>query len=201
MMKQFRIQLKISIILAVISIIVFGLIYPGIMTLVGQLIFPYQANGSIIRLHGKKIGSALIGQSFTQPDYFWSRPSATTPFPYNASNSSGSNLGPINPDLIRHVQLRVEVLKKANPNQKGPIPMDLVTSSASGLDPDISPAAAQYQAARIAHVRHLSISAVQQLIQKYTQGRWLGIFGEPRVNVLELNLALNQLSNTKNFKK
>src|SRR5438105_891789 len=171
--------------------IVTGLAYPAIVTAIAQVAFPYRANGSLVVKGGKTLGSELIGQPFDDPKYFWSRPSATTPFAYNAGSSSGSNLSPTNPDLVKAVQGRVDALRAADPDSKAPVPVDLVTASASGLDPHISPAAALYQVHRVAKVRKLDEAAVQQLVEQHTEGRWLGLLGEPRVNVLELNLALD----------
>ena len=190
---MFREQLKIAILSTVVLMVFAGLGYPFLMTGLSQVLFPWQANGSLIVKDGKPIGSVLIGQPFDDPKYFWSRLSATSPQPYNASNSSGSNFGPINPALIQEVQGRIDALKKADPDNHDPIPVDLVTSSASGLDPHISPAAAAYQVKRIARVRGIPESVLQDLIQKHTDGRFLGLLGEPGVNVLELNLALDQV--------
>ncbi len=168
-----------------------GLLYPLLVTGIAQLIFPHQANGSLIVRNGQVAGSELIGQSFDDPKYFWGRPSATSPYPYNASASSGSNLGPSNPTLIDLIKTRIADLKAADPTNTQPIPVDLVTASGSGLDPNISVAAALYQVPRVARVRGLSEATVIALVDKYTQGRQLGFLGEPRVNVLELNLALD----------
>jgi K+-transporting ATPase ATPase C chain len=161
------------------------------ITGIAQTVFPDQANGSIINREGKPVASLLIGQSFTDPKYFWSRPSATAPMPYNAGSSSGSNLGPTNPDLIKAVQERISALKQADPDNNAPIPVDLVTSSASGLDPHISPAAAEYQIARVARIRGLDVEKVRQLVAQHTESRTFGLLGEPRVNVVELNLDLD----------
>ena len=174
-----------------------GVAYPLVVTGIGQAAFPQQAAGSLILRDGKPVGSALIGQQFDDPKYFWGRPSATGPVPYTAFNgdtltgSSGSNYGPLNPALKDAVQARIDALKAADPQNTEAIPVDLVTASASGLDPDISPAAAKYQVTRVAKTRGLDLAKVQQLVDQYTQGRTLGILGEPRVNVLELNLALD----------
>ncbi len=168
-----------------------GLVYPLIVTGIAQIVFPQQAQGSLIVKDGKAIGSELIGQSFDDPQYFWGRLSATEPFPYNAAASSGSNYGPLNPALLEMVQGRVAALKAADPDNTQPIPVDLVTASGSGLDPHISPAAAEYQVARVARVRRLDVSTVRQLVAQHTEGRDLAVLGEPRVNVLELNLALD----------
>jgi len=153
--------------------------------------FPGQANGSLIEKNGKPVGSALIGQSFTDAKYFWGRPSATSPNPNNAASSSGSNTGPTNPALIDAIKQRIDALHAVDPGNKAPVPVDLITASGSGLDPEISPAAAQYQLARVAQARKLSVSQVQALVDQSTSGRTLGILGEPRVNVLKLNLALD----------
>jgi potassium-transporting ATPase KdpC subunit len=158
-----------------------------------KVIFPSQASGSLIVKNGKPVGSQQIGQSFSEPKYFWGRLSATGPYPYNGSASSGSNIGPLNPALTDTVKGRIDALKVADPGNKLPIPVDLVTASGSGLDPHISPAAAKYQAARVAHARHLDAAVVEKLIAVHTEGRQWGVFGEPRVNVLQLNLALDEM--------
>jgi len=180
---------------ALMAILIFtlltGVIYPLVVTGVAQLVFPRQANGSLIVRNGQTVGSGLIGQQFDDPKYFWGRLSATSPFPYNAVASSGSNLGPTNPALLEAVQARIAVLKAADPTNTQPIPVDLVTASGSGLDPDISVAAALYQVPRVARARGMSETAVRLLVDQYTQGRQFGFLGEPRVNVLELNLALD----------
>jgi K+-transporting ATPase ATPase C chain len=193
MYKGFRMlkQLKIAAIILGILTILTGLLYPAVITGMAQVIFPYQANGSLIIQNGKVVGSALIEQQFDDPKYFWGRLSATSDHPYNAAASSGSNLGPNNPALQKEISDRVAALKAADPGNTQPIPVDLVTSSGSGLDPDISIAAARYQATRIARLRGLSTDQVLALINQHTQGRLLGFIGEPRVNVLELNLALD----------
>ena len=170
-----------------------GLLYPLAVTGIAQLLFPGQANGSLIMKDGKAVGSSLIGQPFDDPKYFWGRPSATSPFPNNAGSSSGSNLGPTNPDLQKQVQGRIEALRAADPGNAAPVPVDLVTTSGSGLDPQISPAAALYQVRRVAKTRSLTEDAVRSLVEQYTVGRQFGILGEPRVNVLQLNLALDQV--------
>ena len=169
-----------------------GVLYPVAVTGIAQLIFPGQANGSLILKGGKPVGSSLIGQAFDDPKYFWGRPSATSPFPNNAGSSGGSNLGPTNPDLQKAVQGRIDALKAADPGNTAPIPVDLVTASGSGLDPHISPAAALYQVQRVAKVRGLSEEKVRVLVTQYTRGRQFGFLGEPGVNVLTLNLALDQ---------
>jgi K+-transporting ATPase ATPase C chain len=180
-----------AIVLFALMTVLTGVIYPLAITGVAQLLFPDQAAGSLIVVDGIVAGSRLIGQSFSDPGHFWSRPSATGPAPYNAAASSGSNQGPLNPALIDAVKARVAALRAADPDNRLPIPVDLVTASASGLDPDISVAAASYQAARVARIRGLQLSAVQALIAAHAEGKLLGVIGEPRVNVLELNLALN----------
>ena len=184
-------QIRAAIVSLVVLTVVTGIIYPLIVTGIAQAVFPYQANGSLIVKDGKPVGSALIGQPFDDPKYFWSRPSATSPFPDNAGASSGSNLSPTNPDLVKAVQGRVDALRAADPGNTAPVPVDLVTASASGLDPHVSPAAALYQVARVARARTLDPRVVRQLVEQHTEGRFLGLLGEPRVNVLELNLALD----------
>jgi K+-transporting ATPase ATPase C chain len=168
-----------------------GVAYPLLVTGIAQMVFPFQANGSLIVKDGKVVGSALIGQPFDDPKYFWGRPSATSPFAYNAAASSGSNLSPTNPALISAAQGRVDGLRAADPGNTAPVPVDLVTASGSGLDPHISPAAALYQASRVARARKLEPDAVRALVEGHTEGRFLGLLGEPRVNVLALNLALD----------
>ncbi|NRO97454.1 potassium-transporting ATPase subunit KdpC [Paraburkholderia sp. NMBU_R16] len=170
-----------------------GIAYPVIVTAIGQAVFPRQANGSILERDSKPVGSELIGQQFDAPDYFWGRLSATTPNPYNAQNSGGSNLGPTNPALADEVKGRIQALRAADPTNTAPIPVDLVTSSGSGLDPDISPAAAVYQASRVAKARGLTLDQVYRVIEQNTSGRQFGVLGEPRVNVLRLNLALDRI--------
>jgi K+-transporting ATPase ATPase C chain len=178
---------------AMLSLIT-GLAYPLLVTGVAQTVFPQAARGSLIVRNGEVVGSVLIGQAFSAPGYFWSRPSATSPAPYNAGSSVGSNLGPLNPALADAVRARIEALRAADPGNLAPVPIDLVTSSASGLDPHISRAAADYQAARVARGRGLPVAQVHALIEQHTQGAWLGFLGEPRVGVLELNLALDALA-------
>jgi K+-transporting ATPase ATPase C chain len=173
--------------------VITGIIYPLLVTAAAQLIFPRQANGSLIVNNGSNAGSELIGQPFSDPRYFWGRPSATAPAPYNGAASSGSNFGPLNPDLKDAVAARIKALKDADPGNTSPIPVDLVTSSASGLDPDISIAAALYQAPRIARNRGIPEDKILSLIAGHTQGRQFGLLGEPRVNVLTLNLDLDKL--------
>lgn len=188
-------QLKTAFLLLIFFTIFTGFIYPALVTAVAQLLFPWQANGSLITQNNTIIGSKLIGQSFTDLKYFWGRPSATSPYPYNALSSAGSNLGPSNPILIAEIKQRIEVLHKADPENKQLIPVDLVTTSGSGLDPDISPLAAYYQIHRVAKARGLSDEVVKKLIDNHITGRVFGILGEPRVNVLQLNIALDQISN------
>ena len=171
--------------------LVTGVVYPLLVSGIARAVFPAQAEGSLIERDGKVVGSALIGQPFSDPKYFWSRPSATSPMPYNAGASSGSNQGPLNPALADAVKGRIEALRSADPDNKGPVPIDLVTASGSGLDPHISPAAADYQVARVARVRGIEPARVRALVAEHTAGRQLGFLGEPRVNVLELNLALD----------
>jgi K+-transporting ATPase ATPase C chain len=186
-------ELKPALILLLIFTLLTGLIYPMAVTAIAQTVLSFRANGSFIERDGKAVGSQLIGQPFSSPKYFWPRPSATAPYPYNAAASSGSNQGPLNPALADAVAARIKALREADPNNTAPVPVDLVTASGSGLDPHISLAAAVYQAARVAAVRKLEPAAVQALIDEHTQGRQLGILGEPRVNVLELNLALDEM--------
>jgi K+-transporting ATPase ATPase C chain len=190
MKDQIRPALTMLLILTLLT----GLVYPLAITGMAQLFFPEQANGSLIIRDGKVIGSKLIGQYFDKPEYFWSRPSATSPFPYNAAASGGSNLGPTNPALIEAVKARVAALRAADPGNDSPIPVDLVTASGSGLDPHISPAAALYQVKRVARARGLAESTVQKLVTQHTEGRQFRLLGERRVNVLQLNFALDALS-------
>ncbi len=199
-MTDIRGQFRPAIVALVILTIITGIIYPLVVTGIAQVVFPYQANGSIILgKDGKPLGSELIGQQFDDPKYFWGRLSATGPVPYTAFNadkltgSSGSNYGPLNPALKGAVQARIDALKAADPANTAPIPVDLVTASASGLDPQISPAAAEYQVARVAQARGVDVAQVRDLVAQHTEGRQLGFLGEPRVNVLELNLALDGL--------
>ena len=177
--------------LLIVMTVITGIAYPLAVTGMAKVLFPLRAGGSLIVEDGKLVGSRLIGQPFSDPKYFWSRPSATSPQPYNGLASGGSNLGPLNPALIEAVKARIAALRAADPRNRAPVPVDLLTASASGLDPDISLAAAYYQADRIARVRHLSLDEVRALIAARTRGPWLGVLGEPRINVLELNLALD----------
>ena len=192
-------QLRPALVSLGIFTILTGLVYPLVVTGIAQVIFPSQANGSLIVRNGQPVGSALIGQSFDDPKYFWGRLSATSPAPYTAFNgdkltgSSGSNYGPLNPALLEAVQARIKALQEADPDNKAPIPVDLVTASGSGLDPHMSPAAAAYQVGRVAQARGLRADAVRQLVAQHTEGRTLGLLGEPRVNVLALNLVLDDL--------
>jgi K+-transporting ATPase KdpC subunit len=186
-------QFRTAIIFLVVFTVITGVIYPLIVTGVAQTFFHKQANGSLITTNGEVVGSELIGQQFSDPKYFWGRLSATSPVPYNAASSSGSNLGPENPALQTEVQARIDALKAVDPNNNLPIPVDLVTSSGSGLDPDISIAAADYQINRVARYRNLTVAQVSALVKQFTTGRTFGILGEPRVNVLQLNLALDNL--------
>jgi potassium-transporting ATPase KdpC subunit len=199
MVREIRPALVVLVVLTLIT----GLIYPLAMTGIAVLIFPHQARGSLVERDGKIVGSELIGQAFMGAKYFHSRPSATNtpdpndatktvPAPYNAANSGGSNLGPSNKALIDRVQGDIDALKKENPSE--PVPADLVTTSASGLDPHISPEAALFQVPRIAKARNLSEDRIRQLVEEHTEGRFLGVLGEPRVNVLLLNLALDRIS-------
>ena len=181
-----------ALILLIVLTVVTGVIYPVIVTGIAQVVFPHQANGSLIARDGKVVGSTLIGQPFDDPKYFWGRPSATSPYPYNAASSSGSNLSPTNPALAKSVQERVDALRAADPGNTLPVPVDLVTASGSGLDPHISPAAALYQVNRVAKARKLEPAVVRDVVERHTEGRQWGFLGEPRVNVLALNLALDR---------
>jgi K+-transporting ATPase ATPase C chain len=181
-----------AVLLTALTVLTGGL-YPLIVTGIARALFPAAAAGSILERDGRALGSSLIGQSFTDPGHFWSRPSATTPQPYNGSASTGSNLGPLNPALLGALKARLAALHAADPGNAAPVPADLVTASASGLDPHISLAAAYYQAARVARARGLDDGRVRALIAAHGEGRLFGILGEPRVNVLELNMALDAL--------
>jgi potassium-transporting ATPase KdpC subunit len=185
-------MLRPVIVLFVMLTIVTGLLYPAIVTAIGQAAFNHQANGSLMELDGKVVGSEIIGQQFDAPKYFWGRLSATTPNPYNGINSSGSNLGPTNPALADAVKARIAALHEADPDNKAEVPVDLVTASGSGLDPEISAAAAAYQVQRVAKARGLSVAQVEALVAQATSGRQFGVIGEARVNVLKLNLALDR---------
>jgi len=189
MLRNFREALLMLIVLTIVT----GAVYPLVVTGIAQLALRDAANGSIVERDGKAVGSALIGQPFSDPKYFWSRPSATAPMPYNAGASTGSNLGPTNPALSDAVKGRIEALRAADPGNTAPVPVDLVTASASGLDPHISPAAAEYQVARVARVRGVDPARVRALVAEHTHGRQLGFLGEPVVNVLQLNLALDRM--------
>lgn len=191
-----RTSLKPALMLFLLLTALTGLAYPVAVTGVAQLLFPHEANGSLIQRDGQAVGSMLIGQPVDAPEYFWGRPSATSPFPYNAAASSGSNLGPTNPALVQAVHSRVAALHAADSGNESPVPVDLVTSSGSGLDPHISPAAAFYQVRRVARARGLDEATVRLLVEQHTAGRQLGLLGERRVNVLLLNLALDATTRT-----
>ena len=193
MFKEIIAQMKTALILLALLTVLTGLLYPLAVTGLAQILFPIQANGNLIEQNNRVIGSRLIGQAFTSKAYFWGRPSATSPYPYNGEASSGSNLGPTNPIFLATVKDRVSQLKQTSLQKNNVIPVDLVTASGSGLDPDISPQAAFYQVERIAKARHLTGKEIQILIQQNIQNRTLGFLGEPRINVLELNLALDNL--------
>ncbi len=184
-------QLRPSLVILALLTLLTGVVYPAVVTGVALVAFPYQAEGSLVRQGDKVVGSELIGQAFTKPEYLWGRLSATGPFPYNAAISSGSNYGPLNPALHDAVKGRIDALKQSA-GAADAVPVDLVTASGSGLDPHISPAAAEYQVARVAAARKLSEEAVRQLVRKFTEGRQFGLLGESRVNVLKLNLALDE---------
>jgi len=186
--------LRPALVLFAIMTLLTGLAYPLLTTGLAQLLFPHQANGSLIEKNGQVIGSSLIGQNFSGDKYFWGRPSATSPQPYNADNSGGSNLGPTNKAQLDAVKANVDHLRKAHPTQTGAIPVDLVTASASGLDPEISVAAAYYQMDRVAAARGIPLAQLHKLVDDHTIAETFGLLGEPRVNVLELNLALDALS-------
>jgi K+-transporting ATPase ATPase C chain len=188
---MFTQQIRPAVVLLVALTLVLGIAYPVVITGFARVAFPSQAAGSLVRDGDKAIGSRLIGQSFSDPKYFWGRPSATGPYPYNGIASSGSNLGPLNPALIDLVNARVKSLRDADPGNTRPVPVELVSASASGLDPEISPAAADYQIARVARARGLEVAKVEELVRSHQSGRLLGFLGEPHINVLELNLALD----------
>ena len=187
MFKMLRPTLVIFVLLSALT----GLLYPLAVTGAARALFPAQAEGSLVLRGGKPVGASLIGQNFSDPAHFWGRPSATVPMPYNAAASGGSNQGPLNPALAEAVKGRIETLRAADPGNKQPVPVDLVTASASGLDPHISPAAAHYQAARVARLHKLPLERVEKLIDEHTEGAFVGLLGERRVNVLALNLALD----------
>jgi len=186
--------LRRAVVSLLLMVVITGVVYPLVVTVIGHVVFPHRSHGSLIVRGDEIVGSELIGQPFDNPKYFWPRPSATDPVPYNAGASTGSNLGPTNPKLVQAVQERVARLKAADPNSSLPIPVDLVTASGSGLEAYISPAAAQYQMARVAQARGLAVAQVQQLVSENTWGRQWGFLGQPRTNVVTLNLALDRLS-------
>jgi len=189
---MFQKQLKSAFLVFLLLTVITGIIYPSVITAIAQIFFHHPANGSIVLKDGKPIGSSLIGQPFEDPKYFWGRLSATSPVAFNASASSGSNLGPLNAALRQSVEVRIKLLKNADPENKSLIPVDLVTASASGLDPHISIAAALYQVPRVARLRGISQEKVAEIVRENTQGRFSGVFGEPVVNVLQLNMALDK---------
>jgi potassium-transporting ATPase KdpC subunit len=186
-------QLRTALVLLGLFTVITGVIYPLAITGIGQAFFHHQSNGSFIEENGRVVGSEMIGQPFSDPEYFWGRLSATSRFPYNAASSAGSNYGPLNPELRRAIEARIDALEAADPDNSLPIPIDLVTFSASGLDPHISLAAANYQVSRVARYRGMSEGQVYELVNRFTEGRQFGVLGEPRVNVLGLNLALDAI--------
>jgi potassium-transporting ATPase KdpC subunit len=190
---MFARYLRPSISLLLVMTVLLGVAYPLAIAGLARVVFPSQAAGSLVHRGSVLVGSSLIGQNFSDPGHFWGRPSATAPQPYNGLGSSGSNLGPLNPALLDKVAAEVKLIRDADPDNQGPVPVDLVTASGSGLDPEISAAAAQYQASRVAHLRNVPLATVQALISRHQTGAQLGVLGEPRVNVLELNLALDSL--------
>jgi K+-transporting ATPase ATPase C chain len=196
-MKQILEHFRPALLMLLALTVITGGLYPALVSGLAQTLFARQAAGSLISRQGQVAGSELIGQPFSAAGYFWGRPSATTPQPYNASASGGSNQAPTNPELLEAVKARVAALKAADPTAGGPVPVDLVTASASGLDPHLSPAAALYQASRVARARGLSLETVQALVRAHIEGRQWGVLGEPRVNVLRLNLALDELAQPK----
>jgi K+-transporting ATPase ATPase C chain len=185
-------HIKPAILMLLFFTVLTGIAYPLAVTAIAQIVFPSQANGSLLGSDEKPLGSELIGQAFSRPEYFWGRPSATSPAPYNGGASGGSNQGPTNTALLDAVKARIKALRDADPSHSEAVPVDLVTASASGLDPHISPAAASYQISRVAEARHMSTDSVRELVKRYTEARQWEILGEPRVNVLRLNLALDQ---------
>jgi len=189
-----RSHLRPAVITLLIFTVITGAVYPLLVTGLAEAVFPVRANGSLIEQDGKAVGSRLIGQPFADPRYFWSRLSATAPHAYNAGASSGSNLGPLNPAAGAAAALRIQALRAADPGNEHPIPVDLVTASASGLDPHVSPAAALYQVPRVARARGMDEADVRRLVEQHSEGRQLGVLGEPRVNVLQLNLDLNAMA-------
>jgi K+-transporting ATPase ATPase C chain len=190
---MFARELRPALMIFVLLTMLTGLLYPGVITVIGKIAFPDRVSGSLIVREGHAVGSSLLGQPFSAHKYFWSRPSATSPQPYNGAASSGSNQGPLNPVFHDAVKSRIAALRAADPGNTRPVPVDLVTASGSGLDPQISPAAAEYQVTRVARARSMEPSKVRELVQQHTEGRTFGILGEPRVNVLELNLALDAM--------
>ncbi len=190
---MFMPHLRAAFLLVLIFTVITGLLYPLLVTGIAQVAFPEKANGSLIHKDGRIVGSRLIGQQFTAPQYFWSRPSATTPYAYNGGSSTGTNYGPLNPALLDVAKQRLQDLRSADSTSTSPVPVDLVTSSGSGLDPDISVAAALYQVHRVSRSRNIPEDFVRRIVEEHTQGRQLGFLGEPRVNVLELNLALDEI--------
>jgi K+-transporting ATPase ATPase C chain len=190
MLNELRPALIVFLLLTVLT----GVVYPAVVTLVGRVLFPQQVTGSVIDHNGRAVGSSLLGQTFSSPKYFWGRPSATSPQSYNGALSSGSNQGPTNPALESAVKDRIAALRAADPGNTARVPVDLVTASGSGLDPQISPAAAEYQLARVARTRGLPEEQVRRAVQAATSGRTLGVLGEPRVNVLQVNLALDAMT-------
>jgi len=188
-----RSEIRPTLVVLLAFTLITGVAYPLAIMGIGRLAFPRAAGGSLITRDGKVVGSSLIGQEFADPRYFWGRLSATAPYPYNAAASTGSNRGPMNPALLDAARARIAALRAADPEATGPIPVDLVTASGSGLDPHISPAAAEYQVARVARVRGLGVERVRALVRTHTEARTFGVLGEPRVSVLELNLALDAM--------
>ena len=186
-------QLRTAIVVLTLLTLLTGVAYPSLVTLIAQLTFPHQADGSIVQIDGQAVGSELLGQPFSRPEYFWGRLSATAPFPYNAAASSGSNFGPLHPDLVKNAETRIESLRALD-RQVASIPVDLVTASGSGLDPHISPAAAEVQVCRVAAARKMTENEVRDLVRRNTEPRQFGVLGEPRVHVVRLNIALDALT-------